>query len=526
MLCSSQLSYCHLFFAMKCNMCQQLANFRARSEGEPVEWWCKWCYDAHEHQQLPDDIEHPTLCIECNDQPASCRIKSPLKECWEYWCYSCFEQWDHPETLDDMVIVDLDSPSDEYSDESEDAHEPEGEVDTQSCASFNSWCMPNAGNLKALDIMETQSNADDAVSVASGSSWALTYQVVDNDDTASVSSFQMLPSVQAVDNDDTASVSSFQMVSACNEQQQEQEQQHDPEHHQELQQQQDAHEHQKQQQLQQQHQGLDGEPDEELDRKMPSLGAWQEHVELVTALQMSLRDIAEQAQPIADSSSIISSNSSNSSSAAAMPAAPVLQLPLSNKSVASSSSSVASSNALLKRNASQRQRLAQAAREDDERIKSKGFLSEFQNPEVKCKRKVPKQASKVPEPKTVPMETIDEIMGPHDQIHASEYIDSSGCTATIFTDKPTTTSSQVVMCPMHQLEHNRYCRACNNYQFMKEKQQYSMAMQNSIQDSYDTSSIIFIDHLPYCSSHEQDMKEWCGTCNKAVALIDQMAQMA
>ena len=458
-----------VFVAMKCNMCQQVANFRARSEGEPFEWWCKQCYDAHEHQQLPDDIEHPTLCIECNDQPASCRIKSPLKECWEYWCYSCFEQWDHPEKLDDMVIVDLDSPSDEYSDESEDPHEHEGEVDTQSCASFNSWCMPNAGNLKALDIMETQSNADDAVSVASGSSWALTYQVVDNDD--------------------TASVSSFQMVSACHEQQQEQEQQHDPEHHQELQQQQDAHEHQKQQQLQQQHQGLDGEPDEELDRKMPSLGAWQEHVELVTALQMSLRDIAEQAQPIADSSSIISSNSSNSSSAAAMPAAPVLQLPLSNKSVASSSSSVASSNALLK-------------------------------------RKVPKQASKVPEPKTVPMETIDEIMGPHDQIHASEYIDSSGCTATIFTDKPTTTSSQVVMCPMHQLEHNRYCRACNNYQFMNEKQQYSMAMQHSIQDSYDTSSIIFIDHLPYCSSHEQDMKEWCGTCNKAVALRDQMAQMA
>ena len=205
-----------------------------------------------------------------------------------------------------MVIVDLDDPSDEYSDESEDPHEPEGEVDTQSCASFNSWCMPNAGNLKALDLMETQSNADDAVSVASGSSWALTYQVVDNDDTASVSSFQMVPPAQVVDDDDTASVSSFQMVSVCHEQQQEQEQQHDPEHHQELQQQQDAHEHKKQQQLQQQHQGLDekpgGEPDEELDREMPSLGAWQEDEELVIALQMSLRDIAEQAEPIADSS--------------------------------------------------------------------------------------------------------------------------------------------------------------------------------------------------------------------------------
>ena len=36
---------------------------------------------------------------------------------------------------------------------------------------------------------------------------------------------------------------------------------------------------------------------------------------------------------------------------------------------------------------------------------------------------------------------------------------------------------------MHQLEHNSYCQACNNYQFMKEKQQYSMAMQHSIQAS-------------------------------------------
>ena len=201
-----------------------------------------------------------------------------------------------------MIIVDLDDPSDEYSDESEDPHEPEGEVDTQSCASFNSWCMPNAGNLNALDIMETQSNADDAVSVASGSSWALTYQVVDNDDTASVSSFQMLPSVQVVDNDDTASVSSFQMVSACHEQQQEQEQQHDPEHHQELQQQQDVHAQLlvwKQQQLQQQlgygDEEPDGEHDEELDREMPSLGAWQEDEELVIALQVSLRDIAVRA---------------------------------------------------------------------------------------------------------------------------------------------------------------------------------------------------------------------------------------
>jgi hypothetical protein len=495
---------CFFVFAMKCKMCQQVANFRARNEGEPFEWWCKWCYDVHEHQQIPDDIEHQTLCIHCKDQPASCRIKSPLKACWEYWCYTCFERFDHKEDFDDFAIVDLDAPSDEYSDESEDPHDHEGEVDTQSCGSFNSWCMPNAGNLKALDIMETQSNADDAVSVASGSSWALTYQVVDNDDTASVSSFQMLPSVQAVDNDDTASVSSFQMVSACNEQQQEQEQQHDPEHHQELQQQQDAHEHQKQQQLQHQHhhqpdEEPDGKHDEELDREMPSLGAWQEDEQLVIALQMSLRDIAEQAEPIADSSSIISSSSSSSSSTAAATANvddPFGQFIPEYGSAASSSSAASAPQTLML-------------------------------PRIRNQRKGPKQASKVPE-RYVAMAKIDEIVGSHDQIHASEYIDLSGCTDTIFTDKPTTTSIQPhrLLCPIHQLEHNIYCQACNNYQFMKEKQQCSMAMQHSIQDSYDTSSIIFIDQLPYCSSHDQDMKEWCGTCSKAVALRDQMAQMA
>ena len=134
-------------------MCQQLANFRARIEGEPFDWWCKQCYDAHEHRKLQDDIEHQTLCIQCKDQQASCRIKSPPEACWEYWCYTCFERFYHQDEHDDFVSVELNDPSDEYSDEPEDPHEPEGEIDTQSCASFNSWCMPNAYNLKALGIM-------------------------------------------------------------------------------------------------------------------------------------------------------------------------------------------------------------------------------------------------------------------------------------------------------------------------------------------------------------------------------------
>ena len=128
----------------------------------------------------------------------------------------------------------------------------------------------------------------------------------------------------------------------------------------------------------------------------------------------------------------------------------------------------------------------------------------------------------------VPMEKIDEecAQPQHDQIHDSTYVDSSGCTATFITDRPTTTSSQIVMCPLHQLQHNKYCQACVNYQFMKEKQEYGKAMQHSIQDSYDTSSIIFIDELPYCSSHDLEMQEWCLTCNKGIALRDKMAGVA
>ena len=38
------------------------------------------------------------------------------------------------------------------------------------------------------------------------------------------------------------------------------------------------------------------------------------------------------------------------------------------------------------------------------------------------------------------------------------------------------------------------------------------------------SSITFIDQLPCCSSHGQDLQEWCATCNQVVELRDHMAQ--
>ena len=109
-----------LFVAMKCNMCQQFASFRARSEGDPFTWWCTECYDAHEHQDLPHDIEHPVLCIACKEQPASIRIRSQSQTSQVYWCYTCFERADHEEEVDDMLIADVDDPSDEQSSEDPD----------------------------------------------------------------------------------------------------------------------------------------------------------------------------------------------------------------------------------------------------------------------------------------------------------------------------------------------------------------------------------------------------------------------
>ena len=119
----------------------------------------------------------------------------------------------------------------------------------------------------------------------------------------------------------------------------------------------------------------------------------------------------------------------------------------------------------------------------------------------------------------VPMEKIDENIGPMEKIHAQAYVDSSWCKATIITDQPTTPGFSVGPCPVH-LEYNRFCQACEEYAHMKEKQQYSMAVQHSIQDTYDTSCIIFIDGLPCCNIHDQHLQEWCGTCRKVVALRD------
>ena len=243
------------------------------------------------------ELEYPIICWWCLQLPATCRVRTFTKPTWTYWCYLCFEQNDHDdEPLDDMSVVDLDDGSNaEESDHPEDPHEDHPqEDDTQSCASFSSWNITNGHGdvLSASEWkMETQSNAmdDDTASMCSGSSFNLVFARMDNDDTASVSSFQLV----STDADDTASVSSFHMLpAACHEQQQGQQEQLDPEPQQELSSK-TCLLLKKEQQLHQQHQSPDGtldvEPDGASEMDKQSLGVWQEDQEMILAMQVSLK---------------------------------------------------------------------------------------------------------------------------------------------------------------------------------------------------------------------------------------------
>ena len=125
--------------------------------------------------------------------------------------------------------MDLDSASEEdVADDGElddnhaddhDVHAVGADDGTKSCSSFNSWHLPLSCNLQELELQ----SHDDTMSIASSQSFKLAYQVLDNEDNASISSFQMVPTT-------APSV-------ADPDEQQEQQQQQDQE-----QQQQDAHE--------------------------------------------------------------------------------------------------------------------------------------------------------------------------------------------------------------------------------------------------------------------------------------------
>ena len=495
---------------MKCNMCDEVASFRARRVNCPFIWWCQSCYDAHQHKDLPHDIEWPIMCHHCNDLPATCRAKSVLNPNWLYWCYHCFERHPHQEPLEDMTYVDLESASEEdvandgeldgdHEDE-HDVHAAEGDGGTQRCSSFNSWHQPLSCNLQALEL---QSHAD-TMSIASSQEFALAYQVVDKDDIASISSFQMVPTT-------APSV-------ADPDEQQEQQQQQDQQ-----QQQQDAHD--LHQLAQEPVMGADCEsnvgdvgsnvgsnvgnadpedhqPDAQgIDKDKHNMASefakWREEQELLIAIEMSLheQDVHQgknQLAPVADSSSSSKSSSSNSSSSNNMPTLLGKQKKTSKKPRWPLSDYV-------------------IGKQDNEKA-----LKDFK---VKGQQHV-KEHAKVGRTglEAIPEVHVDEAM------HVLEYVDSSGCSQIVFTDERIQQCSQVPMCPIHLLDYKPNCRECANHKFLKEKHTHDVELAKAIEYSLDSSSIIYIDSLPCCSKHTTNMMQWCQTCNQAFELREQFSQ--
>ena len=327
--------------------------------------------------------------------------------------------------------------------------------------------------------------ADDAVddgtqSSSSFSSWHLplasnlqALELQSNGDTMSIASSQsFMMAYELLENDDTASMSSFQMVANTApsvvdpDEQQEQQQQQDQDPDAEQEPHMDA--------LSIEGNAAssvgDDDPDaQQQDAQGINLGRWQEEQEILIAIDKTKPK--EDEAPVADSSS---SSSSNMPTLAAS-----LKLP--------------------------------TPKPKGKKVQ-RWPLSDFQWPDLRPHGKVG-LTGLVPIPEVV----FDAEM------HTSEYVDSSGCTQTVFTHGSMESSSQVPMCAMHHVFHP-HCQACVNHQFFKDKHNHEVELAKAIEASLDTSCIIYIDSLPFCSKHEDSMVEGCPTCNQVCDLRDQLSQ--
>ena len=160
-VCSSCMPLASAYQVMECHACGIYAKFRARSHGEPFQWWCHDCYQFcfQEHERVAHDIEDPVICCQCNVLPATCRVHPLVKQVWRgkmvqnhlvgsallgqdgstttYWCQICYERYeDHgPHHVCDLDSSD--SPSEEdvgaapYEEEVESRHEEEVESQFQ-----------------------------------------------------------------------------------------------------------------------------------------------------------------------------------------------------------------------------------------------------------------------------------------------------------------------------------------------------------------------------------------------------------
>ena len=476
---------------MECNACGKASSFRAREDGAPFDWWCHACYEhCFAGLEVGHDIEYPIICCACEVLPATYRVQSNKTSIVSYWCSVCYEREDHHDLP--HSVYDLDSASDEDSDESASMGSSHG--------SLRSWQLE--GDTCSMKSWHFQ---DDC---SSNQSFSLAWQNVDDDVQSNVSSLD-----------------SFRMVGGT---------EYIPEYGSELWQ------NQQQQQQQQQQSGAaepeqEGDADTLLDQEHAAaaseaaateaasteaaahpvvdqehatptthFGAWQESEDLHLAKVLSLQQSEDAIQKFSSSSSssaaASSSNSSSSSSAAAPKRAlqtKVPRGPLSDfqKPAASAAAMPAAMPAapVLKSNASQKQRLAQATREEDEKNKSKGFknkkLSDFQRQ---------------------PLKPIQEL--------ATSYLTPSGCMEIMFNQDDDDDVANN-LCPKHGRDTYPNCRDCANYEFMIAKRRHEIAEQSALELSLDNSKIVGPVGNRQCSKHGEDFKEDCQSCIKICDLM-------
>ena len=121
---------------MKCNMCGELGQFRARPIAmSSFYWWCQECYNHHDHQDLPHDVEHPILCWKCAELPATMWVENVASLPGQhigartYWCHVCYIS---DEITMPHRVHDMDSAS-----EDDDDQDSELDDDASSCSSWN-----------------------------------------------------------------------------------------------------------------------------------------------------------------------------------------------------------------------------------------------------------------------------------------------------------------------------------------------------------------------------------------------------
>ena len=245
--------------------------------------------------------------------------------------------------------------------------------------------------------------------------------------------------------------------------------------------------------------------DQEHATSTTNVGAWQESEDLHLAKVLSLQQSEDAIQQFSSSSSssaaASSSNSSSSSSAAAPRRALQKKVPIWPLSdyvhtQAASAAAMPAAPVLqpqLKTNASQRQRLAHAAREEDEKNKSKGFknkkLSDFQRLH------------------STHLQPIQE-----QPMLATSYFTPSGCMEIMFNQDDDAVAHH--LCPKHGQDTYPNCMHCANYEFMIAKRRHDITEQSALELSLDNSKIVGPVGNMQCSKHGEDFKEDCPSCIK------------